>query len=46
MLELLIDNMYVVVDQVFQPSFGIPMGTNCAPVLAEVFLYSFEAGFI
>ena len=25
---------------------GIPMGTNCAPLLADIFLYSYEADFI
>jgi hypothetical protein len=25
---------------------GIPMGTNCAPLLADFFLYSYEAHFI
>ena len=25
---------------------GIPMGTNCAPLLANIFLYSYEADFI
>ena len=24
----------------------IPMGTNCAPLLADIFLYSYEAEFI
>ena len=47
MLEFLIDNIYVVVGgQVFQQSVGIPMGTNCAPLLADLFLYSYEAEFI
>jgi hypothetical protein len=27
-------------------SLGIPMGTNCAPLLVDVFLYSYEAEFI
>ena len=26
--------------------FVIPMGTNCAPLLTDIFLYSFEAEFI
>ena len=34
MLEFLIDNI------------GIPMGTNCAPLLADLFYYSYEADFI
>ena len=25
---------------------GIPMGTNCAPLLAELFLYSYENEFL
>jgi hypothetical protein len=40
MLEFLIDNIYVVVGgQDFQQSIGIPMGTNYAPLLADLFLY-------
>ena len=31
---------------IFQQTFGIPMGTNCAPLLANLFLYSYEADFI
>ena len=30
----------------FQQTVGIPMGTNCAPLLADLFLYSYEADFI
>ena len=40
MLGFLVDNIYVVFgDQVFQQTVGIPMGTNCAPLLADLFLY-------
>ena len=47
MLGFLIDNIYVVFgEQVFQQSVGIPMGTNCAPLLADLFLYSNEAEFV
>ena len=47
MLEFLIDNVFVVfVGKVFQQIFGIPMETNCAPLLADIFLYSYEAEFI
>jgi hypothetical protein len=47
MLEFLIDNIYVVVGgQVFQQSFGIPIGKNCARLLANLFLYSYGAEFI
>jgi hypothetical protein len=31
---------------VFQQLVGIPMGTNCAPLLADLFLYSYEAEFV
>ena len=35
MLELLVDNIFVVFEgKVFQQIVGIPMGTNCAPLLA------------
>ena len=47
MLELLVDNIFVVfAGKVFQQIVGIPMGTNCAPLLADIFLYSYEAEFI
>jgi hypothetical protein len=32
--------------RVFQQTVGIPMGTKCAPLLADLFLYSYEADFI
>ena len=44
MLEFLIDNIYVVFgDQVFQQSIGYPIITNCGPLFADLFLYSYEA---
>jgi hypothetical protein len=47
MLGFLVDNIYVVFgDQVFQKSVGIPMGTNCAPLLADLFLYSDKPEFV
>ena len=47
MLEFLVDNIFVVLGgKVFQYIVGIPMGTNCAPLLADVFQYSYEADFI
>jgi len=47
MLEFLIDNILVVFGgRVFQQTIGILMGTNCAPLLADLFLYSYEADFI
>ena len=47
MLEFLIDNIFVQFGGlVFQQTIGIPMGTNCAPLLADLFLHSYEAEFI
>ena len=31
---------------IFQQVIGIPMGTNCTPLLSNLYLYSYEAGFI
>ena len=41
--------LYVIqylIGRVFQQTVGIPMGTNCAPFLAYLFLYTYEADFI
>ena len=47
MLGFLVDNIFVVfAGKVFQQMLGIPMGTDCAPLLADIFLYSYEAEFI
>jgi hypothetical protein len=44
MLEFLIDNIFVFFGgRVFQQTVGIPMGTNCTPLLADLLLYSYEA---
>ena len=46
MLEFLVDNIFVIFGgKVFQQIVDIPMGTNCAPLLADIFLYSYEAVF-
>ena len=47
MLEFLVDKLFLVFGgKVFQQIVGIPMGTNCAPLLADIFLYSYEAEII
>jgi hypothetical protein len=47
MLEFLIDNIFDMFGgRVFQQTVGIPMGTNCAPLLANLFPFSYEADFI
>jgi hypothetical protein len=47
MLEVLIGNIFAMFGgRVFQQRVGIPMDTNCAPLLTDLFLYSYEADFI
>ena len=47
MIEFLIDNIFVQFGgRLFRQVIGIPMGTNCAPLLADVFLYSYENEFL
>jgi hypothetical protein len=43
MLGFLVDSIDVVFgDWVFQQSVGIHAGTHCAPLLTDLFLYSYE----
>jgi hypothetical protein len=43
MLGFLIENIFVVFgNKIFQQTVGITMGTNCVPLLADLFLYSYE----
>jgi hypothetical protein len=38
-----IDSIFVFYGgRVFQQTVGIPMGANCAPLLADLFLYSYD----
>ena len=47
MIEFLVDNIYVRFGgQLFRPMVGILVGTNCAPLLADLFLYSYENEFL
>ena len=47
MIEFLVDNIYVRFGgQLFRQMVGIPMGTNCASLLADLFLYSYENKFL
>ena len=43
MLEFLVS---VCGEKVFQHIVGIPMGINCAPLLADIFLYPCDAEYI
>ena len=43
----MVDNIYVRFGgQLFRQMVGIPMGTNCAPLLVDLFLYSYENEFL
>jgi len=47
MLVFLFDNVFVIFGgRVFQQTVGIPMGTNCAALLADLILYLYEEDFI
>ena len=47
MIEVLVDNIYVRFGgQFFRQMVGIPMGTNCAPLLADLFFYCYENEFL
>ena len=46
-IDFLIDNIYVRFESsVFRQVIGIPMGTNSAPLLADLFLHTFEYDFM
>jgi len=47
MINFLSDNILIEFGgRILQQTVGIPMGTSCAPFLADLFLYSYEAEFI
>ena len=48
MMEFLIDNIFVVQfgGRVFQQTIGIPIGTNCASLLVDLFLHSYDSDFL
>ena len=44
MLDFLIDNIIVTFGgRAVQQTVGIPMRTNCAPLLGDLFIYYYEA---
>ena len=46
-VEYLVDNIFISIgNHVFKQVIGIPMGTDCAPLLANLFLFHFEYGYI
>ena len=47
LLEYLLNNIYVKYrDNIFRQVIGVPMGTDCAPDLANLFLFAFEYKYI
>ena len=47
MIEFLINNIFVQFGGcLFRQVIGIPMEMNCAPLLADLFLYSYENKFL
>ena len=39
-----LDNIFACFDnKVFRQTVGIPMGMNCAPLIADLFLYCYES---
>ena len=47
LLNFLIDNIYISFGtQLFRQTIGIPMGTNCAPLLADLYLFAYEYEFM
>ena len=47
MLAFLIDSIFFSFGgALFQQFVGIPMGTNCVPLLVDLFVYSYESEFL
>ena len=47
MFNFLIDTIYIQIGSaVYQQTIGIPMGTDCAALVADLFLFSYEFEFI
>ena len=46
-LTFLLDNIYIRFGyKLYRQSVGIPMGTNCAPLVADLFLFCYERDFM
>ena len=47
LVKFLVSNTYLRCgDSLYRQTVGIPMGTNCAPVLANLFLYHYESAYV
>ena len=46
-LIYLFDNIYIrFCTKLYRQIVGIPMGTNCAPIVADLFLFCYERDFM
>ena len=46
-LNFLLDNIYIRFgSKLYRQIIGIPMGTNCAPLVADLFLFCYESDFM
>ena len=46
-LHYLLDNIFIRFgSKLYRQIVGIPMGTNCAPLVADLFLFSYERDFM
>ena len=46
-IRFLVDNIYIQVgNRMFRQTIGIPIGTDCAPLLANLFLFHYEYKFM
>ena len=46
-LHYLLDNIFIkLVSKLYRQIVGIPMGTNCAPLVADLFLFCYERDFM
>ena len=46
-LSYLLDNIYIRFgNKLYRQNVGIPMGTNCAPLVADLFLFCYERDFM
>ena len=46
-LTFLLDNIYIIFgSKLYRQIVGMPMGTNCAPLVADLFLFCYERGFM
>ena len=46
-LVFLLDNIFINFNNcIYRQKIGIPMGTNCAPLIADLFLFCYERDFM